>query len=283
MLKQLLYVLIVLLCSGIVLAASLTGDCVFTADACADGSSIVFYAGAASNTHLFHTSSDVNVCCPGTGLGYFTSVDCTAAKATFIGDDSDAGGTHVSATIAGDYDTPVCITSTLADITACTYSDSVCDNDNGYYCVARVDAATNSHISNCGDANFGTRVCCKVTVACGGEEDECQVTNDCCNPDANYCSFGDLINPGYPLSPGHCCPDETHWDPFQQECTETTQCGFGGEFACQIDPGENWENFIEWARNDACVNPQTAAACCSGVDVYGEGGNYEVPYVIYEG
>ena len=79
--KGFVLIFVLLFLPSIVFAASLTGDCVFTQgqDSCSDGFLPVFYAGDLTDDHLFHSwvagGSEYTVCCPGTGLGYFTSVD----------------------------------------------------------------------------------------------------------------------------------------------------------------------------------------------------------------
>jgi len=213
------------------------------------------------------TGSDYGycVCCSGEGL----TNECSGEFAV-IGKLSSATNAHGETATAGNYDTNLCLGVTAGTV-SCHANQGSCDTG---VCILKLSGQTNAHGEACDvnvDNDYLTYLCCEVTEGCGNEGDVCSVDGDCCE---GYCSFG-LYGTQYET--GHCCFEGYFWNNDVGECRPTDPCN---PDPCDIDPSQD---FVAWAQNDACVNPFLGAACCRNVDVYGDGGDYYIPYTIYTG
>ena len=265
--------------------ATLTGSCtVVPADECTGDDKVCLgRALATTNTHLAIPDTIAYpycVCCTGTDL----TNTCSGTYAVFTSLLA-IENSHAAVPGTAGYDVDLCLGVTSGTV-SCQSNQGSCPA--GTTCALKLSNTENAHAEACDDFtnNYQTYLCCAVTEeeeqCIDGEGSECTREGlACCdigeepNLDPAHCSFG-LYND---LGTGHCCRNGEYWDDEFNQCRGTEQCGYDID-PCRIDPAQD---YVGWAQEPNCVNPQQRVACCPNVDWYGEPGNYPVPIHIYTG
>lgn len=291
---------ILIISSGLVYGAVLSGDCTFvpTAQGCPTGSFWIGSADDTNNAMFFHPpfTDAYKICCPGAGLTNYYGPLCVGNKAAFKGDSSvGASGTHVEENIypADSYLAPVCLTDLTSDIQGCTYATGNCDTANGYHCVIKLADTTNTHISSCQDTTSGYNLfaCCKIQPSCVQtvplqEPSACNAGQTCCDINVGgtmtqaYCSKGQY---GTQYAQGHCCPSGQYYTVVRGvgTCARTSECGFGGTGQrCPYDPRTQ---YLQYLVTPGCMDSANGVSCCPNVDIYGGSGNYMIPIRYFDG
>tara|TARA_Y100000310_G_scaffold248848_1_gene254813 strand:- start:1733 stop:3289 length:1557 start_codon:yes stop_codon:yes gene_type:complete len=135
--------------------AGLTGACETTTNC--EGL-ILFSISHLDNAHasIFPGAYNYKICCPGESI----SNDCNSDISSVALRLSSQINANVETNENNNYDLKVCL-STSSEVD-CEYSNSVCDENEDYYCVAKISSETNAHIGSC-ESSYPISVCCKAS------------------------------------------------------------------------------------------------------------------------
>ena len=216
-----------------------------TSPTCSD-SSTLFKLSSSTNAHasLYNDNTyTTRVCVNGVTIN-----DRTCNSNNVIIKLSNTLNAHVEKPNIGIYSQKVC-----SDDITCAYRTS-CNGDE--QCVATISGDTNAHVSDCVNAPFNTKLCCKQTacsiLSC--EQDICnadQTGNTCTNVECTWDN-----------SAKKCCPPGKIWDSLNNKCdygliTVTLNSGGTTKFV--------WNNEVHTLKLNNIIDSNTASITVSSL------------------